>query len=135
MIYRCTDPEHPRYADWGGRGITIDPRWRSFDNFLADMGERPPGMSLNRIDNDGPYCKKNCEWTTPHRQQVNSRNFKLVPEVVAEVKRLRETGMSLRAIGLQMNLNRKTVSSVFSGKGRSRNPDAVNGIVGGDTLG
>lgn len=135
MIYRCTDLNNPRYKDWGGRGITIDPRWLEFDNFLADMGERPPGTSLNRIDNDGNYCKENCEWATPHEQQVNSRLFKLTPDVVAEVKRLRATGMTLRAIGVEMNLNRKTVSSVFSGKGRSRNPDAVNGIAGGGAYG
>ena len=134
MIYRCTDPDNPRYKDWGGRGIIIDPRWMSFDTFLADMGERPPGMSLNRIDNDGNYCRANCEWATPHQQQVNSRLFKLTPDVVARIKRLRATGMSLRAIGVELNLNRKTVSNALNGKGRSRHPDAVNGVAGGGML-
>lgn len=136
MIYRCTKPDYPRYKDWGGRGITIeDPRWMEFDNFLADMGERPAGTSLNRKDNDGPYAKWNCEWTTPHEQQVNSRLFKLTPEVITEVKRLRATGLSMRAIGVELHLNRKTVSNALSSKGRSRKPDTVNGITGGDTYG
>lgn len=121
MIYRCTNPDTPRYPGWGGRGITVDPSWlESFDNFLADMGERPPGMSLERKDNNGPYNRDNCVWATPHQQMVNSRNFKLVPDVVDEIKRLRDTGLSLKAIGEQVGLNQKTVSSVFSGKGRSR---------------
>ena len=105
MIRRCTKVNDPRYKDWGGRGITIDPHWTNFANFLADMGERPSGMSLNRKDNDGPYAKWNCEWTTPHEQQVNSGNFKLVPDVVAEIKRLRKTGLSMRAIGEQVGLH------------------------------
>lgn len=131
MVRRCTNPDDPRYPDWGGRGITIDPSWLSFKNFFADMGDRPPGMSLNRIDNNGPYCKSNCEWTTPHGQQVNTRVFKLTPEVTAEIKRLRATGLSMRAIGVEMGLHHHTVSRALSGKGRSRNPDAVNGIMGG----
>jgi hypothetical protein len=120
MIRRCTKPEDPRYPDWGGRGITIDPPWLDFTNFLADMGERPPGMTLNRKDNNGPYAKWNCEWATPHEQQMNSRNFKLIPETVAEIKRLHASGMTLIAIGRQMNLNRHTVSRALSGKTRQR---------------
>jgi hypothetical protein len=129
MIRRCTRESDPRYKDWGGRGITIDPRWMTFANFLADMGERPPGMSLERKNGNGPYAAWNCVWATPHQQQVNTRAFKLVPEVVAEIKRLRTTGLSMRAIGTRTGLDHQTVSRALSGKGRSRNPDAVNGIV------
>jgi hypothetical protein len=77
MRARCLRPSHPRYADWGGRGITICQRWDDFANFLADMGRRPGlGYSLDRIDNDGNYEPSNCRWTTRAAQQNNQRRSK-----------------------------------------------------------
>jgi hypothetical protein len=84
------------------------------------MGERPEGMSLDRVDNDGPYAAWNCKWSTPHEQLVNTRVFKLIPEVVTEIKRLRETGLTIQAISERVNLSWNTVSRALSGKGRSR---------------
>jgi hypothetical protein len=78
MKARCNDPNKPQYKDWGGRGITYDPRWNSFENFYADMGDPPEGMSLDRINNDGPYCKNNCRWETPDTQRRNSRQVRPV---------------------------------------------------------
>lgn len=129
MINRCTNESWPQYKDWGGRGITIDPRWLDFPAFLADMGERPPGMTLERKDSNGNYCRENCIWVTQHQQMMNTRVFKLVPDVVAEIKRLRATGMTMAAIGAETGLHPNTVSRALSGKGRSRNPNAVNGIA------
>jgi hypothetical protein len=134
MIRRCTHVDDPRYPEWGGRGITVCERWLEYPNFLADMGERPPGMTLERKDNDGPYCRENCIWATPHQQQMNSSAFKLTPDVIAEIKRLRAAGMTLAAIGAETRLHRQTVSRALSGKGRSRKPGALNGIAGGDAL-
>lgn len=121
MMRRCTHENDPRWPEWGGRGITVCERWRDFANFLADMGECPPGMSLDRYpDNNGNYEPGNCRWTTPHEQLVNSRSFKLVPDVVTEIKRLRATGLTIQAISEQVGLSWNTVSRALSGKGRSR---------------
>ena len=77
MKQRCLNPNHPDYKDYGGRGIKICDRWMSFPKFHADMGERDPDFSLDRIDNDGPYSPANCQWSTP-KQQANNRRAKRV---------------------------------------------------------
>lgn len=73
MIQRCTNQRNPGFPNWGGRGIAVDPRWRSFAHFLADMGERLPGTSIDRINNDLGYFPGNCRWATPKEQANNQR--------------------------------------------------------------
>lgn len=74
MKQRCLNKRHRQYKNYGGRGIYICDSWLSgFENFFQDMGEKPPGMTLDRIDNDGPYFKANCRWATPAQQRVNTR--------------------------------------------------------------
>lgn len=74
MHVRCGSPRHPAFHRYGGRGITVCDRWKGrggFDAFLSDMGIRPPGRTLDRINNDGKYEPGNCRWSTPKEQRAN----------------------------------------------------------------
>jgi hypothetical protein len=80
-ITRCDNPNREHWKDYGGRGIKVCERWRGpqgFQNFLADMGERLPGTTLDRFpDNDGDYCKDNCRWATA-KEQANNKQRRAV---------------------------------------------------------
>lgn len=72
MLQRCDNPKATGYYNYGGRGIRVCLEWYDFAQFYADMGDRPSGHCLDRIDNDGNYCKENCRWVT-HRQNHNNK--------------------------------------------------------------
>jgi len=73
MRLRCLYPSCKQFKDYGGRGITICPQWDTFEVFLADMGERPQGLTLDRVETDGNYEPGNCRWATRKEQQANRR--------------------------------------------------------------
>lgn len=79
MIQRCTNPNASNYSRYGGRGITVCPEWRVFENFLRDMGPRPTkDHSIDRKANSGLYCKENCRWATSKEQNNNTRGNRLI---------------------------------------------------------
>lgn len=113
MMYRCTSPKSPNWAYYGGRGITVCERWRDFRNFVADMGERPPGMSIERSDNDGNYEPGNCRWATRSEQQRNSRNSKLTQ---ADVDWIRSRPLSNSEMARRLGISQPVVSLIASGQ-------------------
>lgn len=76
MKQRCNAVLHPRYGDWGGRGIKYPPEWETFAGFVRDMGECPAGLTLDRENNDKDYSKENCRWATYSQQNLNRRTPK-----------------------------------------------------------
>jgi hypothetical protein len=78
MLDRCRNPKNREFARYGGRGIKVCTRWHQFENFYADMGDRPDDKSLNRIDNDGPYDPSNCEWASRRVQARNKTTNRLL---------------------------------------------------------
>lgn len=81
MWTRCTNPKQENFKFYGGRGVSVCDRWKSFENFLADMGERPDGMSIDRINPEGNYEPTNCRWATRREQAINKRPKKEVAAV------------------------------------------------------
>ena len=73
MLQRCCNPHLPEYKNYGGRGITVCAQWMTFEGFFSDMGARPSGLTLDRIDNNKNYEKTNCRWATRSEQLRNTR--------------------------------------------------------------
>lgn len=131
MIARCTAPSYPNFEHYRALGITVCERWRSFENFLADMGERPsPAHSIDRKDNDGNYEPSNVRWATKQEQANNRRTNVLVHYrgrdlTLAELAR--ETGVSKEVIRWRLRRSKKAwpVEGALSLPAQSSNKNIV----------
>lgn len=116
MRSRCDCDCMPNYANYGGRGISYDPAWALFPAFLADMGERPTGTTLARLDNEKPYCKDNCRWATRPEQRRNQRNTKLTAEQARQIRWLVEVGYSKSSVARMFGVTPCTVRQIVAGR-------------------
>jgi hypothetical protein len=106
MRARCSNPSHISYKNYGGRGISVCNEWQDFENFYADMGDRPEGATLERIDNDKGYSKDNCKWASWSENNRNRRSIRIV-ELDGVSKSVVEwaevTGLKIQTICSRLN--------------------------------
>ncbi len=122
MRNRCERPTTPYYHRYGGRGIRVCERWGTFANFLADTGEKPPGMTLDRIDNDRGYEPGNVRWATPAEQAQKRRTSAITAEQVIEVRRRVANGEPQATVARHIGVSTNVVNSVVKRKTWSNIP-------------
>ena len=128
MWARCTIKTNASYKSYGAKGVTVCERWKSFENFYEDMGERLSGMSIDRIDNSIGYQPNNCKWSTRREQDSNKRhighdssgskngNNKLVETDVLRIKSMLKIGISGVDIAKQFGVTKHTISCIKRNK-------------------
>jgi hypothetical protein len=102
MRRRCYAPHRKEYPNYGGRGIAVCDRWKdSLTNFIGDMGERPDGHTLDRIDNNGPYSPENCRWVPRAEQELNKRSnvrYAIFGEMLTLAEAARKYGIGVNTL-------------------------------------
>lgn len=112
MRSRCLNPNAAGYQNYGGRGIKICEQWDTFDGFLASMGERPEGQSLDRLDVNGDYTPDNCRWAT-HQQQMLNRRTSISSETRRAIAAYVGTGVPQEHIARKFNVARRSVRRIL----------------------
>lgn len=117
MRNRCNNPDSLDAERYSSRGITVCERWNSFENFLADMGERPDETSLDRIDNDKGYDPSNCKWSTHDEQARNNPHTKLTLELATQiaVAYMEDDKVTLKEVANRFNIKPTIVSNIWRG--------------------
>jgi hypothetical protein len=117
MKSRCDNPQHHAYKDYGMRGISYEPRWSDFQAFLDDMGTKPTGTSLDRVDNNGNYSKKNCRWATRAEQMNNMRTNRLIThegKTQTMAQWAREVGINYRTLKTRLNIAKWSITKALT---------------------
>ncbi len=120
MLRRCTNPSSADWSRYGGRGITVCPRWHRFEEFLADMGSCPDRLTLDRINNDGGYEPGNCRWATREQQVLNRRSYrgerhpnaKLTVDDVLSIRWMARYGATYRSIASSFGVSHANVGYI-----------------------
>jgi hypothetical protein len=116
MMSRCFNPLNPAFHHYGGRGISVCERWKSVENFIADMGDRPKGTSIERIDNSKGYSPENCKWATQTEQLRNTRSNVLLTfngETKCLTQWAEEVGISTKTLQGRLKSNWPVIDALM----------------------
>lgn len=116
MVDRCTNPENKSYGKYGARGIIVSDDWMTFENFYRDMEPFVDGMTIERIDNNGPYAKENARWASRSAQQRNTSRTKLDIEKVREIRKLHTEGTLQKVIAAKFGIPEGYASRIVNFK-------------------
>ena len=116
MLERCRNPKNASYGRYGARGIEVCERWHDLQSFVADMGLRPDGMTLDRIDPNGGYEASNCRWALVIDQQRSKRNVRCSVEIARRIRAGEFEGVQNKAVAALFGFDASTVSRIKSGE-------------------
>jgi hypothetical protein len=124
MMQRCYDKNSHAYNRYGGRGVEVCPRWHQFENFYADMGDKPHGMSMERINNHGHYGPDNVVWATA-KSQANNRRSNVVLEHNGKKQTMQqwcdELGLKIGTVWARLNVYGYSVEKALTKGWRAKN--------------
>jgi hypothetical protein len=112
MMARCNNPKNPKYARYGGRGISVCSRWHNVENFVKDLVNKPEGKSLDRIDNDGNYCPENVRWASPTEQARNRPQASIPQWKRDEAIKMYLSSGSPKLVAEALNMNASSVKNI-----------------------